>query len=288
MDKRWNIGLAIAAITVLAMPLSSGSGLVENETEIVVHEGETFEIEIVEAIHPFYDWRLTGYDAECLEFLGESYRPPEDEILGITIKIFEFKALKPGITEVTFTYYEFKNGEPVGEVDEEEYEVRILPLVGPIPPLEFKFNGVVYVQTWGILPEGSAVMEFGEVDGLTVYALKGVIHSTPPQLFIQNMIFEFVIYVREDMIGQEMISEQEAINISKEVPEVKKLTEENEDAYCEAEYGEFNTGKYWEVGWWTPENMRDPWISVLIDARTGEVVSVVQVVSVVHPESMSR
>jgi len=126
LNKRWNIGLAIAAIVVLAMPLLPLSGgLVENE-EIVVHDGETFEIETTEALHPFYDWRLTDYDDEYLKFLGESYRPPEDDILGITIKVFEFKAIRSGITEVTFTYYELDvDGELIAEIDSGEYAKEI-------------------------------------------------------------------------------------------------------------------------------------------------------------------
>jgi hypothetical protein len=270
LDKR--LGLVIAAILVPALlPLSGG--MVERE-EIVVHEGEAFVIEIVEALHPFYDWRLTEYDCEYLEFLGESYRPPEDGIMGITIKVFEFKALRAGITEVKFTYYELGiDGEPIAEIDSREYGVRILPLIGPILPLEFEFNGFTYLQTWGILPEGTAVIEFGETDGLTVYALEGIVHSTPPQLFIQNMIFEFVIYIREDMVGQVIISEDEAIAISMEIDLVAELLENNEDAYCKTEYTESDDGKYWIVNWWTPENLGYPWIIVQIDARTGVVVS---------------
>ena len=226
-NKRWNMGFAIAAIAVLAMPLLPLSSGMAKETDIVVQVDETFEIEIVEALVPFYDWRLTNYDPEYLEFIGATRRPPEDEILGITIKVFTFKALKPGITEIVFTYYQLDvNGEPIKELESRTDTIRILPLLGPILPLEFECNGALYVQTWGILTEGTAVVEFCETNGLTVYALEGIVHETPPQLFIQNVNGDYVIYVRVDMIGQEIMSEQEAIEISKEIEAVEKLIRE--------------------------------------------------------------
>ncbi len=274
-DKIWNLGFALTSIVVLIIPLLSlGNGSVGvQDYRLEVTEGEVFEIEIREALTPFYDWELTEYDQEYLQFIDviACYLPPENGTIGITIKLFRFRTLKPGITEITFTYCEVDiNGEPVEELESREYGVTIYPFL----PLEFEFNGAIYVQTWGILIEGVKVMEFGEVNGLIVYALEGIVHKTPPQLFIQNEKGDYVIYVRGDMIGQEVIPEEEAVEISGEVEAVKKLIEINENAYPEARYIKYEDGELWEVGWWTPENFGYPWVIVLIDAGTGAVKDV--------------
>jgi len=270
------MGYAVAAaaiLSVLAMPLIP-QGNCLTDYEITVDEGDIFVIEIEEVLSPFYEWILTHYDPEYLEFLGESYRPPEDGLLGITIKVFEFRALKPGITKIVFTDYELDiNGETVKELEFRDYEVRVVPWLGPIPS-EIACNGAIYVKTWGILPQGIKVMEFAEVDGVTVYAIEGIVHRTPPQLFIQNMIWEYIIYVREDMVGQEIISEQEAVEISRETEAVKFLLLVEDDAYCEAIYSESDEGRCWKVSWWTPKNFGYPWIEVIVDAHTGAVVDV--------------
>jgi hypothetical protein len=95
-------------------------------TKKFVIRGMNFKISFPEVLHPGYGWILKSYDPEYVEYIGESYKAPLSGIIGTTTKVFIFKALKRGETEIVFADCELdRHGKPVEELKREKYIVKI-------------------------------------------------------------------------------------------------------------------------------------------------------------------
>jgi len=155
MIKRTECVLALTLLLVLIVPLAQADTAKANEE---VCKGEIFEIKISEALHPSYDWRCTRFDEGYVELLGETHEPPESGMLGVTTKVFTFRALQgilrpdyrdrtgvttkvftfralqEGTTAITFTYYQLDaarlEGNPLEALEDRTYEIVILPVPG--------------------------------------------------------------------------------------------------------------------------------------------------------------
>ena len=100
------------------------------ETEkIRVRSGDEFQISVPVIINPEYEWRCSYYDGEYIEFLGEGYEAPSKQfprIMSTSTKVFNFRALNKGTTEIVLTEYELSRGEIAGELQSNRYILEIV------------------------------------------------------------------------------------------------------------------------------------------------------------------
>lgn len=91
-----------------------------------VKKGKTFELSVEQAVNPNYEWFCTSYDKEYLKFLGEETKVESEKIIGAVQKVFKFKALKVGDTEVVLSYCELdRENKPVKALRTKSYSITI-------------------------------------------------------------------------------------------------------------------------------------------------------------------
>jgi hypothetical protein len=66
--------------------------------------GETLEFSFSQALNPGYGWTIKSFDPNYLKLIKEEFEAPnqEDFLIGATNKVFVFKAIKKGRTQVVF------------------------------------------------------------------------------------------------------------------------------------------------------------------------------------------
>ena len=90
-----------------------------------------------------------------------------------------------------------------------------------------------------------------------------------------RLIITLLFFILIITTGKTVITEQEAIEISKQSPLVQDLLKNNPDAKPTVSVREYQNKTIFDVFWWTketPEKLHHPDLLVSIDAETGEIL----------------
>jgi predicted secreted protein len=129
----------IVILLLAGLILFSSLATANQPNSVKVKKGKTFELSVEQALNPKYEWLCTSYDKEYLKFLGERHTEVSDKgLVGVTKKIFEFKAIKVGDTEVVLNYCRLdQENQPIEVLRTRSYSVEIEASGGFCLPLSF-------------------------------------------------------------------------------------------------------------------------------------------------------
>ena len=101
---------------------------VEDQPKVVkVKKGKKFGLSEIQALYPGSEWICKNYDRNHVKLIDEYFKPPLSfSQMGTTTKVFKFKALKRGNTEIVLVYCNFgREREPIRWIERKGYTVQI-------------------------------------------------------------------------------------------------------------------------------------------------------------------
>lgn len=109
------ISLAIFSTAKLETALASQTVVInqhDNGKTIHLHPGDSVQVELMTTGQPGYDWHLDDFNTKYLDKIssGHDHNNPPNQIGSPITRVWRFRALIPGSTEINVKYYQSYDG----------------------------------------------------------------------------------------------------------------------------------------------------------------------------------